>query len=84
VAEALFAPLTTAAAAAAAPNAAQGRASALYQLSWAVSTVGGPALLTALLNVGSSVLWATLALTSAAAAPAVLALRHRLPAAVLD
>lgn len=83
-AEALFAPLTTAAAAAAAPNTAQGRASALFQLSWAVSTVGGPALLTTLLNVGSPVLWATLALTSAAAVPAVLTLRHRLPAAVLD
>jgi Major Facilitator Superfamily len=84
VAEALFAPLTTAAAAAAAPTDAQGRAGALYQLSWAVATVGGPVLLTSLLNVGSPVLWATLALTSAAAAPAVLALRHRLPATVLD
>ncbi|HEY1574157.1 MAG TPA: MFS transporter [Pseudonocardiaceae bacterium] len=84
VAEALFAPLTTAAAAAAAPAEVQGRASALYQLSWAVSTVAGPALLTGLLDVGSPVLWATLAVTSAAAAPAVLTLRHRLPAAVLN
>lgn len=84
VAEALFAPLTTAAAAAAAPIDARGKASALYQLSWAVSTVGGPALLTSLLNVGSPVLWTTLALTSAAAAPAVIALRRRLPATVLN
>lgn len=84
VAEALFAPLTTAAAAAAAPADAQGRASALYQLSWAVATVVGPVLLTNLLNVGSPVLWTTLALTSAASVPAVLALRHRLPATVLD
>jgi MFS family permease len=84
VAEALFAPLTTAAAAAAAPRDAQGRASALYQLSWAVSMVAGPALLTRLLSIGSPVLWLTLALVSAATGPAVLALRRRLPAAVLS
>lgn len=84
VAEALFAPLTTAAAAAAAPRDAQGRASALYQLSWAVSSVAGPALLTGLLSIGSTVLWLTLALASAAASPAVLALRRRLPATSLS
>lgn len=80
VAEALFAPLTTAAAAAAAPAAAQGRASAFYQLSWAVSTVAGPALLTGLLSIGNATLWLALALSSAGAVPAVLALRRRMPA----
>ncbi|WP_086661498.1 MFS transporter [Lentzea kentuckyensis] len=79
VAEALFAPLVTAAAAAAAPVSAQGRASALFQLSWAVSMVVGPAMLTSLLSVGNSALWLTLTLTSAAAIPAVLALRGRMP-----
>lgn len=78
VAEALFAPLLTAAAAAAAPAGAQGRASALFQLSWAVSMVAGPALLTSLLSVGNGALWLTLAATSAAAVPAVLALRGRM------
>lgn len=82
VAEALFAPLSTAAAAAAAPAGAQGRASALYQLSWAVSTVAGPVLLTALLSVGSAVLWSALAVSSALAVPAVLALRRRMPVAL--
>ncbi|HUQ56471.1 MFS transporter [Lentzea sp.] len=78
VAEALFAPLLTAAAAAAAPAGAQGRASALFQLSWAVSMVSGPVLLTSLLSVGNGALWLTLTVTSAAAVPAVLALRRRM------
>ncbi|WP_228122361.1 MFS transporter [Saccharothrix syringae] len=75
-AEALFAPLSTAAAAAAAPPGAEGRASALFQLSWAVPAVTGPALLTALLSLGNPVLWAALTLTSAAAVPATLRLRR--------
>ncbi|MFT7838052.1 MFS transporter [Saccharothrix sp. BKS2] len=75
-AEALFAPLSTAAAAAAAPPGAQGRASALFQLSWAIPAVGGPALFTALLAAGAPVLWTTLALTSAAVVPAVRRLRR--------
>nr|WP_052478107.1 MFS transporter [Kibdelosporangium sp. MJ126-NF4]CEL16176.1 Membrane transport protein [Kibdelosporangium sp. MJ126-NF4]CTQ94101.1 Membrane transport protein [Kibdelosporangium sp. MJ126-NF4] len=73
VAECLFSPLSTAAAADAAPKQAQGRASALFQLSWGLSTAIGPGLLTGLLTLGTAPLWLTLAVISAAAIPAVIA-----------
>ncbi|MBP2321691.1 MFS family permease [Kibdelosporangium banguiense] len=77
VAEALFSPLSTAAAVDAAPKEAQGRASALFQLSWGVATAIGPAMLTGLLTLGLPVLWTTLTITSLAAIPAVIATRPR-------
>lgn len=79
LAEALFSPLSTAVAADAAPKYAQGRASALFQLSWGVSTAAGPALLTGLLTLGTAPLWLTLAVVSAAAVPAVIATQRRPP-----
>ncbi|CAM3995152.1 MFS transporter [Kibdelosporangium persicum] len=77
VAEALFSPLSTAAAADAAPKQAQGRASALFQLSWGIAVAAGPWLLTGLMTVGVTALWLTLAATSAAAIPAVIATQSR-------
>jgi hypothetical protein len=79
VAECLFSPLSTAAAAAAAPKEAQGRASALFQLSWGAAVAVGPLLLTSLLTLGLPVLWTTLTITSLAAIPAVIATRSRPP-----
>jgi predicted MFS family arabinose efflux permease len=79
VAEALFSPLSTAAAAEAAPANAQGRASALFQLAWGGAVAIGPALLTGLLTLGLPVLWTVLSVTSAAAIPAVIATRSRPP-----
>lgn len=80
VAEAVFAPLATAAAA---PPAAQGRASALFQMSWAASQVLAPVLLATLLAAGNVVLWLTLAAVTVVAAPVVLRLRAQLPIGVL-
>lgn len=83
VAEAAFAPTATAVAAAAAPPGAEGRSSALFQLSWGVAQVLAPVLLTGLLAVGNAVLWLTLAAMAAAAVPALLRLRASLPAPAL-
>lgn len=83
VAEAIFAPIGTAAAAAAAPLGAQGRASALFQMSWSVSQVAGPVLLTSLLSVGNPVLWLTLTLTCLLVVPCVIRLRANLAQEVL-
>jgi MFS family permease len=83
VAEAVFAPLGTAAAAAAAPRRAQGRSSALFQLSWSLANTVGPAMLTGLLAIANPVLWATLAVMTLSAVPALRHLRHRLPSHVL-
>lgn len=77
VAEALFSPLSTAAAADAAPKDAQGRASALFQLSWGTAVAVGPGLLTGLMTLGTTTLWLTLAVISAAAVPAVIATQRR-------
>jgi hypothetical protein len=71
LAEAIFAPIALAAAAAAAPAALQGRASALFQLSWGVSQVAAPLLLTVLLSAGNPVLWLTLSGLTAMAVPLV-------------
>jgi MFS family permease len=69
LAEAIFAPVALAAAAAAAPAALQGRASALFQLSWGISQVTSPLLLTALLSHGNPTLWLTLSGLTAIAVP---------------
>jgi MFS transporter len=71
IAETIFSPMSTAAAADAAPPGAQGRASALFQLSWGTAIAVAPALLTGLLSAGLPVLWLTLTVLSAAAIPAV-------------
>jgi len=60
IAEAIFAPVTMAAAADIAPASMKGRASALYQLSWGISGVITPYMLTSLLAVSNAVLWLTL------------------------
>ncbi len=73
VGETIFSPLSTAAAAEAAPAGAQGRASALFQLSWGVAIAVGPALLTGLLDASLPLLWITLTVVAAAAIPAVTA-----------
>jgi MFS family permease len=77
VAETIFSPLATAAAAEAAPAGAQGRASALFQLSWGVALAVGPAMLTGLLTAGLPVLWLALTVIAAAAIPAVTATQRQ-------
>ncbi|WP_410658465.1 MFS transporter [Amycolatopsis sp. lyj-112] len=79
VAEAMFAPLSTAAAAEAAPRGAEGRASALFQLSWGLPVALAPAVLSFLLSVSGPLLWSCLAGTSLLAVPAVLGLRKTMP-----
>jgi MFS family permease len=83
IAEAVFSPLGTAAAAAAAPREAQGRSSALFQLSWSMANTLGPPMLTGLLAIASPLLWATLAVITLSAVPATRRLRHVLPSHVL-
>lgn len=83
LAEALFSPLGTAAAAAAAPQGAQGRSSALFQLSWSMANTVGPVMLTGLLAIANPVLWTTLAVVTLSAVPALRRLRHALPGHVL-
>ena len=77
-AEAIFAPVATFAAAAAAPPSVEGRASALFQLSWGAAQVAAPFMLTVLLSVNNVVLWLTLAGLLAFAAVAVQLLRQLL------
>ncbi|MBE1499389.1 MFS family permease [Amycolatopsis lexingtonensis] len=84
VAEAMFGPTATAAAAEAAPRGAEGRASSIFQLSWGLPVALAPGLLALLLTAGNALTWSVLALTCAAAVPALLALRKRLPAALRE
>ncbi|MFI5583666.1 MFS transporter [Amycolatopsis sp. NPDC051758] len=84
VAEAMFGPTGTAAAAAAAPPGAEGRASAIFQLSWGLPVALAPGLLAALLSVDNALTWSVLALTCAAAVPALLVLRKKLPVALRE
>jgi hypothetical protein len=84
VAEAMFGPTGTAAAAAAAPPGAEGRASAIFQLSWGLPVALAPGLLAVLLSVGNALTWSVLALTCAAAVPALLVLRKKLPVALRE
>ncbi|WP_328613415.1 MFS transporter [Amycolatopsis sp. NBC_00355] len=84
VAEAMFGPTATAAAAAAAPPGAEGRASSIFQLSWGLPIALAPGLLAALLSVDNALTWSVLALTCAAAVPALLVLRKKLPVALRE
>ncbi|WP_410619175.1 MFS transporter [Amycolatopsis sp. cmx-8-4] len=84
VAEAMFGPTGTAAAAAAAPPGAEGRASSIFQLSWGLPVALAPGLLAALLSVDNALTWSVLALTCAAAVPALLVLRKKLPIALRE
>ncbi|UOX86959.1 hypothetical protein MUY14_35265 [Amycolatopsis sp. FBCC-B4732] len=84
VAEAMFGPTATAAAAEAAPPGAEGRASAIFQLSWGLPVALAPGLLALLLTAGNALTWSALALTCASAVPALLALRKRLPGALRE
>jgi MFS family permease len=84
VAEAMFGPTGTAAAAAAAPPGAEGRASAIFQLSWGLPVALAPGLLATLLSVDNALTWSVLALTCAAAVPALLVLRKKLPGALRE
>ncbi|KZB81707.1 MFS transporter [Amycolatopsis regifaucium] len=79
IAEAMFAPLSTAAAAGAAPRGAEGRASALFQLSWGLPMALAPAILGGLLSVSGPLLWTCLTATSLLAVPALLGLKKTLP-----
>jgi hypothetical protein len=84
IAEAMFGPTGTAAAAAAAPPGAEGRASSIFQLSWGLPVALAPGLLSALLSAGNALTWSVLALTCAAAVPALLVLRRKLPDALRE
>ncbi|WP_103355003.1 MFS transporter [Amycolatopsis sp. CA-128772] len=84
VAEALFGPTATAAAAAAAPPGAEGRASSIFQLSWGLPIALAPGLLATLLSTSNALTWSILALTCASAVPALLVLRKKLPAALRE
>lgn len=75
VGETIFSPLSTAAAAEAAPAGAQGRASALFQMAWGLALAVGPVLLTSLLTLGPTMLWLVLTVVAASAIPAVRATR---------
>ncbi len=79
VGEALSAPLMTAAANQAAPQALRGRYSALFQTSWGLATVLAPALFTGLLAAGNAVLWLTLCCIALMTIPGLLAVSGRLP-----
>ncbi|MDS0132811.1 MULTISPECIES: MFS transporter [unclassified Amycolatopsis] len=84
IAEALFGPTATAAAAAAAPPGAEGRASSIFQLSWGLPIALAPGLLAALLSTSNALTWSILALTCASAVPALLVLRKKLPEALRE
>jgi len=84
IAEALFGPTATAAAAAAAPPGAEGRASSIFQLSWGLPIALAPGLLATLLSTSNALTWSILALTCASAVPALLVLRRKLPDALRE
>ncbi|MGK3199691.1 MFS transporter [Amycolatopsis sp. MEPSY49] len=84
VAEAMFGPTGTAAAAAAAPAGSEGRASSIFQLSWGLPVALAPGLLAVLLSVSNALTWSVLALTCTAAVPALLVLRKKLPGALRE
>ncbi len=84
IAEALFGPTATAAAAAAAPPGAEGRASSIFQLSWGLPIALAPGLLAVLLSASNALTWSILALTCASAVPALLVLRRKLPVALRE
>jgi MFS family permease len=83
VAEALFAPLMTAAANQAAPEELKGRYSALFQTSWGAANVLTPVVCTVLLAVGYQALWLGLAGLALATIPLLAYAAARLPATAL-
>ncbi|GAA4957019.1 MFS transporter [Actinoplanes utahensis] len=83
VGEAFCFPLMIAAADEVAPDGQKGRYSGLFQTAWGLADVCGPLLYTTLLAVSNALLWGTVAVVVLTALPAVLWLRHRLPARVL-
>ncbi|MFC3453786.1 MFS transporter [Amycolatopsis speibonae] len=78
IAETMFAPLSTAAAAENAPPGAEGRASALFQLSWGLPVALAPAILGTLLSASNPLPWTCLTVTSLLAVPAILSLKKTL------
>ncbi|MFI6025421.1 MFS transporter [Amycolatopsis magusensis] len=78
VAETMFAPLSTAAAADAAPRGVEGRASALFQLSWGLPMALAPVFLGTLLSLSGPLLWTCLTVTCLLAIPALLGLNRTL------
>lgn len=83
VGEAFCFPLMIAAANEVAPDGHKGRYSGLFQTAWGLGDVCGPLLYTTLLAVSNALLWGTVAVVVLAVLPAVLWLRHRLPARIL-
>ena len=84
VAEAMFGPTATAAAAAAAPPRAKSRDRPIFPLPWGMPISIAPGMLAALLSVSNALTWSVLALTCAAAIPALLVLRKKLPVALRE
>ena len=82
-AEAIHAPISTAAAAVAAPAAARGRYLAAFQYSFAVASVIAPAFFGGLYAAGHAVPFLVLGLVNALSVPAVLRLERGLPALAL-
>ncbi len=76
-------PLMTAAATIAAPVAARGRYSAVFQTFWGAANAVAPAVFAGLLAIGNAALWSTLAVATLLTVPALRAVADRLPAACL-
>jgi len=83
IAEALFAPLMTAAANQAAPKGLAGRYSALFQTSWGAANVLAPAVCTGLLAAGYGFLWLGLSALVLLTIPILIYVTPRLPAGAL-
>jgi hypothetical protein len=83
VAEAVHAPISTAAAAGAAPAAARGRYLAAFQHSFAAASVIAPAFFGALYPAGHALPFLVLGLVNALSVPALLRLERRLPVAAV-
>ncbi|WP_041820477.1 MFS transporter [Streptomyces davaonensis] len=77
--EMLAAPATTSLAVAAAPEGSQGRYVSVFQLSWTLSSVSGPALVGYLLSKSMPVLWGAFIALMLAAALVFAGLRTRFP-----
>ena len=82
-AEAIHAPISTAAAAGAAPAAARGRYLATFQYSFAAASVIAPVFFGGLYAAGHALPFLVLGLVNALSVPAVLALERRLPVAAV-
>lgn len=83
VGEAGFGPLLTSAGNQAAPEGFKGRYSAALQTSWGVANVLAPAMFTALLALGNTVLWLVMTVIMVLVIPALSYAANRLPAGCL-